>query len=95
MRIVVFGPDKRIGALQGNRIVDLKHGMSEYLRQRGESNPEQKAAERVPARLLAFIERGAPAIEDSQRVLEHCSGVGDRENQLDARDRAGLAASPP
>jgi len=80
MRIVVFGPDKRIGALQGNRIVDLNHGMSEYLRQRGESNPEQKAAERVPARLLAFIERGAPAIEDSQRVLDHCSGVGDREH---------------
>ena len=80
MRIVVFGPDKRIGALQGRQIVDLNHGMSEYLRQRGESNPEQKAAERVPARLLAFIERGAPAIEASQRVLEHSSGVGDREH---------------
>src|SRR5689334_25184877 len=80
MKIVVFGPEKRVGVLQDAQIVDLNHGMSEYLRQRGESNPEQKAAERVPARLLAFIERGAPAIEASQRVLEHSSGVGDREH---------------
>ena len=58
MRIVVFGPDKRIGALQGNRIVDLNHGMTEYLRQRGESSPEQKAAERVPARPHASMTPG-------------------------------------
>ena len=80
MNIVVFGPGKRIGALQGNRILDLNRGMTEYLRQRGESNPELQAAERVPARLLSFIERGASAIEDSQRVVEHCSGVGEREH---------------
>src|SRR5690348_8380250 len=79
MNIVIFGPEKRVGALQANRILDLNHGMTEYLRHRGESNPEQKAAERVPPQLLAFIEQGAAAIEDSQRVVEHCSGVGERE----------------
>ena len=79
MKIVVFGPEKRIGALKGNGILDLNRGMTEYLRYRGESNPEQKAAERVPPRLLAFIERGAPAIEDIERVVEHCSAVDDRE----------------
>jgi 2-keto-4-pentenoate hydratase/2-oxohepta-3-ene-1,7-dioic acid hydratase in catechol pathway len=80
MKIVVFGPDKRIGALEKNCIVDLNRGMAEYLRQRGESNPEQQAAQRVPARLLPFIERGSAGIDDGQRVLEHCAAADPRQD---------------
>jgi len=28
MNIVIFGPEKRVGALQANRILDLNHGMT-------------------------------------------------------------------
>ena len=80
MKIVVFGPEKRVGALQGSRILDLNRGMGEYLRQHGDSNPEEKAAERLPARLLPFIERGIAEIEEAQRVAEHFPSVNDREH---------------
>lgn len=80
MKIVVFGPEKRVGAFQGSHILDLNRGMCEYLRERGESNPEQKAAERLPAKLLLFIERGAAGIEDAQRVVDHFSALGNQEH---------------
>lgn len=82
MKIVVFGPEKRVGALQGAQILDLNRGMCEYLRGRGESNPEQKAAERVPPKLLSFIERAAAGLEDAYRVVDHFSTFG---NQKDTR----------
>ncbi len=75
MRIVVFGPEKRVGALHGNRVIDLNYGMREYLRVHGGSNPESAAAVRLPARLLTFIERGAAGIEDARRVIDHFSSA--------------------
>jgi acylpyruvate hydrolase len=74
MKIVVFGPDKRVGALVGETVIDLNQGMAGYLRARGETNPEQRAAERLPARLLSFIETGAAGLEDARRVIDHCAG---------------------
>ena len=72
MRIVVFGSEKRVGALDGNRVIDLNYGMREYLRANRDSNPED-AAVRLPARLLLFIERGTPGIQDAQRVIDYFS----------------------
>jgi 2-keto-4-pentenoate hydratase/2-oxohepta-3-ene-1,7-dioic acid hydratase in catechol pathway len=71
MKIVVFGPERRAGALVGERIIDLNHGMAEYLRGRGEAKPEEQAAIRLPARLLSLIERAAAGVEDAQLVIEH------------------------
>ena len=64
MKIVVFGPERRAGALVGDRIIDLNHGMTRYLRERGEAKPEEEAATRLPSRLLSLIERGAAGVED-------------------------------
>ena len=69
MKIVVFGPERRTGALVGERIIDLNHGMAAYLRERGEAKPEEQAAIRLPLRLLSFIERAAAGVEDAQRVI--------------------------
>jgi hypothetical protein len=71
MKIVVFGPERRTGALVGERIIDLNHGMAAYLRERGEAKPEEQAAIRLPSRLLSFIERAAAGVEDAQRVIGH------------------------
>jgi len=71
MKIVVFGPERRAGALVGGRIIDLNHGMVEYFRERGEVKPEEQAATRMPSRLLSLIERGAAALEDADRVIGH------------------------
>ena len=37
--------------------------------------PEEQAATRLPARLLTFIESGAPALENAQRVIEQFAKV--------------------
>ena len=73
MQIVVFGPQRRVGALlQGDRVVDLNLAFSSYLRERGRtSDPRGEADERVPSQLELFIAGGARTLEDAQRALEH------------------------
>ena len=71
MRFVVFGPEKRVGALVGERIIDLNRGMARYLRERGEANADQQASVRLPSRLLSLIETGAAGLQDAQRVTDH------------------------
>jgi acylpyruvate hydrolase len=75
MKIVVFGPEKRVGALAGEMVLDLNRGLARYLRERGEADAEQQAAARLPPRLLPFIETGAAGLEDAQRIIEHYAGV--------------------
>jgi 2-keto-4-pentenoate hydratase/2-oxohepta-3-ene-1,7-dioic acid hydratase in catechol pathway len=75
MKIVVFGPDRRVGALVGETVIDLNRGLARYLSERGEAHPEQQAAMRLPARLLAFIETGTAGLDDAQRVIDHCAGA--------------------
>src|ERR1044072_3064528 len=93
MKIVVFGSEKRVGALAGERVVDLNRGMCEYLRERGESRAEEKAAERGPARLLSFIERGAPGTAGAQQVVGHFSR--NRENSRVVYDAAKVKIHAP
>lgn len=76
MRIVVFGPERRVGAWEDNVIVDLNRALAGYLSGRGESAAEQTAAARAPADLLAFIQAGQPALEDARRAIEHVSASG-------------------
>jgi 2-keto-4-pentenoate hydratase/2-oxohepta-3-ene-1,7-dioic acid hydratase in catechol pathway len=71
MRIVVFGPEKRVGALVGERIIDLNRGMARYLRERGEANADQQASVRLPSRLLSLIETGLAGLQDARRVTDH------------------------
>jgi 2-keto-4-pentenoate hydratase/2-oxohepta-3-ene-1,7-dioic acid hydratase in catechol pathway len=80
MKIVVYGPEKRVGALAGEMVIDLNRGMARYLSERGASNAAEQASARVPARLLTFIETGPAAIEDAQRVIGYCAGAALRES---------------
>jgi 2-keto-4-pentenoate hydratase/2-oxohepta-3-ene-1,7-dioic acid hydratase in catechol pathway len=79
MKIVVFGPERRVGALGGGRIIDLNRAFASYLReQRGDANAQVHADERVPPRLENFIALGDSALEDADRATQHVaeSGVG-------------------
>jgi 2-keto-4-pentenoate hydratase/2-oxohepta-3-ene-1,7-dioic acid hydratase in catechol pathway len=53
MNIVVYGSERRVGALVNDRIIDLNG-----------------ASAQLPARLLNFIEAGAPALEEAKRVID-------------------------
>jgi 2-keto-4-pentenoate hydratase/2-oxohepta-3-ene-1,7-dioic acid hydratase in catechol pathway len=79
MKIVLFGPERRIGAWQGGRIIDLNGAFASYLReQRGDPRAQAHADARIPARLENFIALGAAALEDADRAVQHVaeSGVG-------------------
>ncbi|MGH7795660.1 MAG: fumarylacetoacetate hydrolase family protein [Candidatus Binatia bacterium] len=70
MKILVFGPERRVGALVGERVIDLNCAMARHLQERGEAKAEEQAAMRLPARLLSFIERGSAGLEDAQRMID-------------------------
>jgi acylpyruvate hydrolase len=81
MKIVVFGPERRVGALVGEKVLDLNRGMARHLKERGESKAEDQAAMRVPSRLLTFIESGASGLENAQRVIEQFAKVAPNDER--------------
>jgi len=85
VKIVVFGPERRVGALVGERVIDLNHAMARHLQERGEAKAEEQAAARLPARLLSFIERGTAGLEDAQRMIEQFSKMQPHDDRSDPK----------
>jgi len=72
MKIVLFGPEHRIGAWQGDKIIDLNRALANSLReQRGDAGAQASADERIPARLEEFVALGGAALEDAAHAVEH------------------------
>ena len=72
MKIVVYGPYKRTGALVDANVVDLSYATAKYLREKnGETSPVEMAEALVPSNLLRLIEGGNRAIETAQKALDH------------------------
>ena len=85
MKIVVFGPERRVGALVGERVIDLNRGMARQLQEQGESKSEEQAAARLPARLLTFIESGAAGLENAQRVIDQFANSAPGDERGDSK----------
>jgi len=62
MKIVVFGPDRRVGLWQGDRVIDVNKAVATHL-------GADKAA-RAPANLLAYIEAGQEALDLTRAAAE-------------------------
>ncbi|HTN73351.1 MAG TPA: fumarylacetoacetate hydrolase family protein [Methylomirabilota bacterium] len=74
MKIVRFGPDQRVGALEGERVIDLNLAFASYLRdRRGDVNAQEHADKRVPSQLEAFIVAGQAATEDARQAIEYAA----------------------
>ncbi len=77
MKIVVFGPQQRVGAWEDERVIDLNRAFFRYLRERrGDAKAQEQAEARVPSRLEAFIALGPAALEDAQRAIEQVAKAG-------------------
>ncbi len=77
MKLVVYGPDRRLGALTGDQVIDLNSAYATYLKEReNEPLPYEMAAAIVPAELGAFIESGQRAIDGAERAIEHVVSQG-------------------
>ena len=75
MKVVVFGPRKRTGALLEGSVIDLSHAYAKYLRERtSEPSPLEMADVVVPSDLARLIEGGQRALEAADAALDYLRG---------------------
>jgi acylpyruvate hydrolase len=87
MKIVVFGPARRTGALRDGMVVDLCGAYSKYLFEKnGEPHPMQMAEALVPSDLARFIEGGSRTLEQAEVALDYL--FGQAQNRVDRRGMA-------
>ena len=87
MKLVVYGPARRLGLVQDGLVIDVNGASAKQLGEaQGERRPYEMAAAAAPEELGAFIEAGERAIEAAQRGAEH---VLQR-----ASERTGLNGEP-
>ena len=72
MKLVVYGPERRVGALAGDQVIDLNRAYAKYLKEKqGESRPAAMAAAVVPADMAGLIASGPRAVEGAQQALDY------------------------
>ncbi|MGW0707921.1 fumarylacetoacetate hydrolase family protein [Streptomyces sp. NPDC002643] len=85
MKVAVFGPDRRVGVVLENTVVDINAAYAKYLAETTDTaRPVAEAAAAVPARLNAFIEEGARALDGARAALAYLT-----DNAQDDRGVAG------
>jgi 2-keto-4-pentenoate hydratase/2-oxohepta-3-ene-1,7-dioic acid hydratase in catechol pathway len=84
MKIVVFGPGRRTGAMRDGNVVDLNYACAKYLLERAnEPSPLEMAEALVPSNLARLIEGGPRALEHAEKALDHL--FGQAQDRLGAR----------
>jgi acylpyruvate hydrolase len=72
MKLVVYGPERRLGALQNDQVIDLNHAYAKYLYEhQDEPLPYEMANAVVPAELGGFIRSGERAIDGARKATEY------------------------
>jgi len=72
LKIAVYGPDRRVGVLHGEQIVDASRAYAKYIHEReNEARPVEVAAALVPHDLQAFIEGGQRALDGAQKAVDY------------------------
>ena len=64
VKIVVFGQEQRVGALEGEHVIDLNRAGARM-------SSQANADARLPASLEAFIGLGDQALDEARRAIEH------------------------
>src|ERR1051325_9935725 len=74
MRLVVYGPDRKLGAWEGDQVIDLNFAYAKYAREvENEPLPYEMASAIVPNELGLFIDSGPRAIEGAQKAVDYLS----------------------
>ena len=72
MQIAVFGPDRRVGIIDGEKVIDISAAYAVYLAENtDEKFPSQQAGLIVPAELGAFIAAKDGALAGAREALEY------------------------
>lgn len=89
MRIVVYGPERRVGAWEGDLVIDLARA---YARYRGGDLADR---ERLPSALLPFIEAGQEGLEKARQAIAHASSAPRTDGVVFDRQEVRLHAPWP
>jgi len=100
MKLAVYGPGHRLGALVGDQIVDVNRAYAKLLHEkRGEPAPEAMADAVVPVGLGAFVEGGARALEAAQQGLDYLTREAQDKTSVGGativRPASGTRLHPP
>ena len=99
MKIVVYGPHKRVGAWRGEEVVDLARAFARYAADKErEPNPAALAEALVPSDLARFIEGGRRALDNAAKALDHVAGSPEMRDPDGARivhQRADVSLHAP
>src|SRR4051794_25135842 len=83
MKLVLFGPDRRVGVLEGDNVTDISFAYAKYAREtQNEPLPYEMASAVVPSDLESFIKSGQRAIDGAQAALGYLSGKAADKNGL-------------
>jgi acylpyruvate hydrolase len=83
MRLVVHGPQHRVGLVHEDQVIDICAAYATYLAERtSEPFPQQQAALTVPAELGAFIAAGERALSGAQDAVSHLTARGSESGLL-------------
>jgi acylpyruvate hydrolase len=87
MKLVVYGPERRLGIVQGEQVIDVNGACAKRLHEAlNERRPAEMAAVAAPGELGAFIEAGERAKDEALRAVEHVinasSQMGLQDEQL-------------
>lgn len=75
MKIVVYGPDKRTGIIQGNKVADISLAYAKYLAEReNEAEPVVVADAMAPSELGRLIEGGDRALANVKKATTYLFG---------------------
>jgi acylpyruvate hydrolase len=87
MKFVIYGPDKRVGLLRNETVVDVSHAVAKHLHERrGERHAVALAAALAPPDLSRFIEAGQRALDETQKAMDYLFGeVHDQQGARGAK----------
>jgi 2-keto-4-pentenoate hydratase/2-oxohepta-3-ene-1,7-dioic acid hydratase in catechol pathway len=72
LKVVVYGPERRVGILTGEEVIDIEGAYAKFAREvQNHPVPSAVAAASTPANLEHFIQLGDPALEASNEALEY------------------------
>jgi len=72
MKLVIYGPHKRLGVLQEDgSVIDLNYAYAAHLAAEGEAHPYAKANAEVPSCFLAFIEEGDTGLKAAKKAVDY------------------------
>jgi len=91
MKIVVFGPGRRTGALRDGMVVDVCGAFAKYAAEKtGETHPMTLAETLVPSDLARFIWGGERTLENAEKAIDYLMNEAQ-----DRRDRRGGVLAHP